>query len=67
MLLVVSALLLGAPRATAALDEPGRLWLVAQRAFEDRAVEFALHEQYARFKTIAAEPAFRAVLRKIGL
>jgi len=36
LLLVVSALLLGAPRATAALDEPGRLWLVAQRAFEDR-------------------------------
>src|SRR4030095_14354674 len=32
----VSALLLGAPRATAALDEPGRLWLVGQRAFEDR-------------------------------
>jgi len=32
----VLALLLGMPRAAAALDEPGRLWLVAQRAFEDR-------------------------------
>ena len=32
----ISALLLGAPQATAALDEPGRLWLVGQRAFEDR-------------------------------
>jgi TolA-binding protein len=32
----VSVLLLGAPRATAALDEPGRLWLVGQRAFDDR-------------------------------
>jgi TolA-binding protein len=31
-----SALLLGAPGASAALDEAGRLWLVGQRAFEDR-------------------------------
>jgi TolA-binding protein len=31
-----SALLLGAPGATEALDEAGRLWLVGQRAFEDR-------------------------------
>src|SRR5262249_19946079 len=32
----VLALLPGVPRRAAALDEPGRLWLVAQRAFEDR-------------------------------
>ena len=31
-----SALLLGAPEPAAALDEAGRLWLVGERAFEDR-------------------------------
>jgi TolA-binding protein len=31
-----AALLLGAPGAAAALDEAGRLWLVGERAFEDR-------------------------------
>lgn len=31
-----SALLLGASAATAAVDEAGRLWLVGERAFEDR-------------------------------
>src|SRR5215208_2836887 len=30
-----------------------------QHAFEDRAVEFGLHDEYASFKTIASEPAFQ--------
>jgi TolB-like protein/DNA-binding winged helix-turn-helix (wHTH) protein len=37
-----------------------------QHAFEDRAVEFGLHDEYASFKTIASEPAFQAVIRQVG-
>jgi len=50
-----------------ALGEKAPALAALQRAFEDRAVEFGLHEQYAPFKTIAAEPAFQAVIRKVGL
>jgi len=37
-----------------------------QRAFEDRAVEFGLHDNYAQFRTIASEPAYLAVIRQVG-
>ena len=50
-----------------ALGEKAPALAALQRAFEDRAVEFGLHDQYAPFKTIAAEPAFQAVIRKVGL
>jgi DNA-binding winged helix-turn-helix (wHTH) protein/tetratricopeptide (TPR) repeat protein len=38
-----------------------------QRAYEDRAVEFAQMTQYPPFKTIAADPGFHAVMQKVGL
>jgi tetratricopeptide (TPR) repeat protein len=50
-----------------ALGERAQALDALQRAFEDRAVEFGLHNQYAPFKTIASEPAFQAVIRKVGL
>ena len=50
-----------------ALGEKAQALAALQRAFEDRAVEFGLHDQYAPFKTIASEPAFQAVMRKVGL
>jgi len=50
-----------------ALGEKAQALAAVQRAFEDRAVEFALHDQYAPFKTIASDPAFQAVIRKVGL
>jgi TolB-like protein/DNA-binding winged helix-turn-helix (wHTH) protein/Tfp pilus assembly protein PilF len=50
-----------------ALREKAQALAALQRAFEDRAVEFGLHDQYAPFKTIASEPAFQAVVRKVGL
>ena len=50
-----------------ALGEKAPALAAFQRAFEDRAVEFALHDQYAPFKTIASEPAFQAIMRKVGL
>ena len=36
------------------------------RAFEDRAVEFGLADEYPPFKTIASQPAFQAVIRQVG-
>ena len=50
-----------------ALKEKAPALAALQRAFEDRAVEFGLHDQYAPFKTIASEPVFQAVIRKVGL
>ena len=38
-----------------------------QRAFEDRAVEFAQMAQYPPFKTIASEPQYQAIMRQVGL
>jgi TolB-like protein/DNA-binding winged helix-turn-helix (wHTH) protein/tetratricopeptide (TPR) repeat protein len=49
-----------------ALGEKAQALAAFQRAFEDRAVEFGLHDEYARFTTIASEPAFLAVIRKVG-
>jgi TolB-like protein/DNA-binding winged helix-turn-helix (wHTH) protein len=49
-----------------ALGEKAPALAALQRAFEDRAVEFGLHDDYAQFKTIASEPAFQAVIRQVG-
>jgi TolB-like protein/DNA-binding winged helix-turn-helix (wHTH) protein/Tfp pilus assembly protein PilF len=49
-----------------ALGEKAPALEAVQRAFEDRAVEFGLHDEYASFKTIASEPAFQAILRQVG-
>jgi len=38
-----------------------------ERAYEDRAVEFAQMSQYPPFKTIASEPRYDAIMRQIGL
>ena len=38
-----------------------------ERAYQDRAVEFAQMTQYPPFKTIASEPRFQALMREIGL
>ena len=50
-----------------ALGERGPALAALQRAFEDRAVEFAQMPQYPPFRTIASEPAFADVMRRIGL
>jgi TolB-like protein/DNA-binding winged helix-turn-helix (wHTH) protein/Tfp pilus assembly protein PilF len=50
-----------------ALGEKAQALAALQRALDDRAVEFGLHDQYAPFTTIASEPAFQAVIRKVGL
>jgi TolB-like protein/DNA-binding winged helix-turn-helix (wHTH) protein len=49
-----------------ALGENALALAAVQRAFEDRAVEFGLHDQYPPFKTIASEPAFQAMMRQVG-
>ena len=46
-------------------DEASALAAVL-RAFEDRAVEFGLADEYPPFKTIASQPAFQAVIRQVG-
>jgi TolB-like protein/DNA-binding winged helix-turn-helix (wHTH) protein/Flp pilus assembly protein TadD len=38
-----------------------------ERAYQDRAVEFAQMTQYPPFKTIASEPRFQTLMREIGL
>jgi TolB-like protein/DNA-binding winged helix-turn-helix (wHTH) protein/tetratricopeptide (TPR) repeat protein len=38
-----------------------------ERACEERAVEFAQARQYPAFKTIASEPRFAAVMKRVGL
>jgi tetratricopeptide (TPR) repeat protein len=38
-----------------------------ERAYQDRAVEFAQMAQYPPFKTIASEPRFQATMRRVGL
>ena len=38
-----------------------------ERAHEDHAIEFAQLAQYPAFKTIASEPRFQAVMKRIGL
>ena len=50
-----------------ALGEKAPALAALQRAFDDRAVEFGLNDDdYAPFRTIASEPAYQAVIRKVG-
>lgn len=50
-----------------ALGEKAPALAALERACEDRAVEFSLVAQYPRFKTIAGEPGYEAVMRQVGL
>jgi TolB-like protein/DNA-binding winged helix-turn-helix (wHTH) protein/Flp pilus assembly protein TadD len=50
-----------------ALGEKQRAVAAFERAYGDRAVEFAQISQYPAFKTIASEPRFQAVMRQVGL
>jgi TolB-like protein/Tfp pilus assembly protein PilF len=50
-----------------ALGERARALAALERACQDRAVEFSLLAQYPRFKTIASEPGYHAVMRQVGL
>jgi tetratricopeptide (TPR) repeat protein len=49
-----------------ALGEKEPALAALQRAFEDRAVEFAQMAHYPPFKTIASEPQFQTVMRQVG-
>ena len=50
-----------------ALGEKAPALAALQGAFDERAVEFGLNEHdYAPFRTIASEPAYQAVIRKVG-
>jgi tetratricopeptide (TPR) repeat protein len=48
------------------LGEKAPALAAVQRAFEDHAVELGQVNKYPPFKTIASEPAFQAVIRKVG-
>ena len=37
------------------------------RAYEDRAMEFAQAAQYPPFKTIAHDPGYEKIMRRVGL
>ena len=50
-----------------ALGEKEAALVALERAYEDRAIEFAQMAQYPAFKTIASEPRFQAVMKLIGL
>jgi DNA-binding winged helix-turn-helix (wHTH) protein/Flp pilus assembly protein TadD len=50
-----------------ALGEKEPALAAFERAYQDRAVEFAQMTQYPPFKTIASDPRFQARLREIGL
>ena len=50
-----------------ALGEKEPALAAFERAYQDRAVEFAQMTQYPPFKTIASEPRFQARMRRIGL
>ena len=50
-----------------ALGEKEQALAALQRAYEDRAVEFAQMAQYPPFRAIASEPAFERVMKKVGL
>jgi tetratricopeptide (TPR) repeat protein len=50
-----------------ALGEKAPALAALQRAFDDRAVEFGMNDHdHAPFRTIASEPAYQAVIRKVG-
>jgi TolB-like protein/DNA-binding winged helix-turn-helix (wHTH) protein len=50
-----------------ALGEKEPALAALERAYQDRAIEFAQIAQYPPFRTIAAEPRFEATMRRIGL
>ncbi len=50
-----------------ALGEKEAALAALRRAHRDHAVEFGLIPQYPRFKTIAAEPEYLAIMRQVGL
>jgi len=50
-----------------ALGEKEPALAALERAYEDRAVEFAQMYQYPPFTTIASEPRFQATMRQVGL
>jgi TolB-like protein/DNA-binding winged helix-turn-helix (wHTH) protein len=50
-----------------ALGEKRHALAAIERACEEHAVEFAQMGQYPAFKTIASEPRFQAVMRRVGL
>ena len=50
-----------------AFGEKERALAALERAYQDRAVEFALMSQYPPFKTIGSEPRFQAVMQLVGL
>jgi DNA-binding winged helix-turn-helix (wHTH) protein/tetratricopeptide (TPR) repeat protein len=50
-----------------ALGQKAAALAAIERACDDRAVEFAQMTQYPTFKTIASEPRFLAVMRRVGL
>lgn len=50
-----------------ALGEKEPALAALARAYQDRAVEFAQMSQYLPFKTIASDPRYDAVMRRIGL
>jgi DNA-binding winged helix-turn-helix (wHTH) protein/Tfp pilus assembly protein PilF len=50
-----------------ALNEKAEAIAALERACEDHAVEFAQMPQYPPFKSIANEPRYHAVMRRVGL
>jgi tetratricopeptide (TPR) repeat protein len=50
-----------------ALGEKEPALTALERAYQDRAVEFAQMFQYPPFKTIGSDPRYEAVMRRIGL
>ena len=50
-----------------ALGEKVPALAALERACKERAIEFSLLAQYPRFKTIAGEPGYQAVMRQVGL
>jgi Tfp pilus assembly protein PilF len=50
-----------------ALGEKTLALAAVKRAFDDHAVELAQVNQYPPFKTIASEPEFQAIMRRVGL
>jgi tetratricopeptide (TPR) repeat protein len=50
-----------------ALGEREPALAALERAYEDRAVEFAQMSRYPAFKSVATDPRYEAVMRRIGL
>ena len=50
-----------------ALGEKSPALAAVRRAFEDRAVEFAMAKEYPPFRTIASDPAYLSIVRQVGL